>query len=477
MSGGAIELQVAAGRAAERLGAMAHLTELEADLRCELIRRGDPGYDNARKLYNGMIDRKPLAIARCRSVADVIVCVNFARRNGFLLAIRGGGHNAAGLGSCDDGLVVDLSPLNEVRVDAATRTANVGGGCLWRDVDRATHPFRLVTPNGLISTTGVGGLTLGGGIGHLTRRYGLTIDSLLSVEMVLADGSFVKADEERHEDLYWAVRGGGGNFGIVTSFTFQLHPLHTVFAGPTFWPIEASNEVLERYQDFIIGAPEDINGFFAFLKVTPSSRFPEALHLRSVCGVMWSYTGAPKRLKAMMSPIRRWPKPLFEEIRGMPVPALQSMFDSLRPAGHHWYWKSDFFNALSQQAIEEHSTYGARLPTSLSTMHLYPINGAVHRKSESDTAFAFRNALWAEAIAGVDPDGANKEAIVDWARECWQAVHPHSAGGSYINFMMDEEPSRVAATYGRIYGRLQRIKARYDPENFFRVNHNITPSR
>lgn len=294
--------------------------------------------------------------------------------------------------------------------------------------------------------------------------------------MVLADGSFVIANEERHEDLYWAVRGGGGNFGVVTSFTFQLHQLHTVFAGPMFWLVEASNEILERYQDFIIGAPEEINGFFTFLNVTPSPRFPETLHSRTVCGVMWSYTGAPDRLELILNPVRRWPRPIFEELQGMPVPALQSMFDLLRPAGHHWYWKSDFFDTLSPQAIETHSVYGATLPTSLSTMHLYPINGAVHRKAESDTAFAFRNSLWVEAIAGVDAVGAHREAIVDWARDCWQAVHPYSAGGAYINFMMDEEPSGVAATYGRNYGRLQRVKAKYDPENLFRVNHNVTAS-
>lgn len=454
---------------------MTDLNELVSTLRCEVIRSGDRDYDRARKVYNGMIDRKPIAIARCASVADVSACVTFARRNKLLLAIRGGGHNAAGLGSCDNGLVIDLSLLNGVRVDAARRTAVVNGGCLWRDVDRATHAFGLATPNGLISTTGVGGLTLGGGIGHLTRKYGLTIDNLLSVEMVLADGSFVTANEEHNQDLYWAVRGGGGNFGVVTSFTFLLHPVHTVFAGPMFWPIEISSEVLTRYQEFIIGAPDDINGFFAFLKVTPSFHFPEPLHLRTVCAIVWCYTGAPDRLEQMMDPVRRWPKPIFEDIRSMPVPSLQSMFDSLRPAGHQWYWKSDFFDVLSGEAIRKHSQYGARLPTNLSTMHLYPMNGAVHRKAESETAFAFRKTHWAEAIAGVDPDPASRDAIVGWARESWEALHPYSAGGTYINFMMDEEPNRVAATYGCNYERLREIKAKFDPENIFRVNHNMTP--
>jgi hypothetical protein len=372
--------------------------------------------------------------------------------------------------------VLDLSQINEVRVDAAARLAKVGGGCRWRDVDRATHAFGLATPNGLISTTGVGGLTLGGGIGHLTRRYGLTIDSLLSVEMVLADGSFVSADEEENQDLFWAIRGGGGNFGVVTSFTFRLHPVQTVIAGPMFWPVEISSELLARFQEFIVGAPEDISGFFTFQKIAPSPLIPHSLHLRSVCGVMWTYTGAPEQFRQMLEPVRRWPEPLFEGIRSMPLPALQSMFDPIRPPGHQWSLKSDFFGVLSDEAIRAHSEHGAKLPTAISTIHLYPINGAVHRKTENETAFAFRNTLWAEAIAGVDSDPRNRHAIVTWSKECWQSVHPFSTGGAYVNFMMDDEPSRVAATYGRNYSRLQSIKAKYDPENVFRVNHNVIPA-
>jgi FAD/FMN-containing dehydrogenase len=423
-----------------------------------------------------MIDRRPAAIARCGNIGDIIACVRFAARRRLLLAVRGGGHSLGGFGSCDDGLVVDLSPLDEVRVDPAARQVKVGGGCRWRDVDGATHAFGLATPNGLISSTGVGGLTLGGGIGHLTRKYGLTVDSLLSVEIVLADGSFVSADEEQNQDLFWAVRGGGGNFGIITSFTFRLHPVHTVLAGPMFWPMEVSGELLERFQEFIRSAPEDISGFFTFQKVTPSPLFPESLHMRSVCGVNWTYVGAPERLACVLEPVRRWPKPLFEGIRSMPLPVLQSMSDSYRPPGHQWCLKAEFFNVLSSEAIRVHSEFGSNLPTAISTIHLYPINGAVHAKADTDTAFAFREALWAEAIAGVDPDPRSRDAIVDWATRCWQAVHRYSAGGGYINFMMDVEPARVAATYGPNYRRLQRIKAKYDPGNVFRVNHNVPPS-
>ena len=454
---------------------MGDLDQLAAALQGKLIRSSDTEYEDARKVHNGMIDRRPAAIARCASVADVVACVRYAARTRLLLAVRGGGHSLGGFGTCDGGLVLDLSPLSEVQVDAAAMLAKVGGGCRWHDVDHATHAFGMATPNGLISTTGVGGLTLGGGIGHLSRRFGLTIDNLLSADMVLADGSFITADRERNEDLFWAVRGGGGNFGVVTSFTFRLHPLHTVLAGPMFWPVETAPELLARFQQFIVDATEDISGFFTFQTIAPTAVFPDDLHGQSACGVMWTYTGAPDQLQQILEPVRRWRKPLFEGIRSMRIPVLQSMFDAHRPAGHQWCLKTDVFNVLSEEAIRTHSHYGSNLPSGISTIHLYPINGAVHRKGESETAFAFRNALWAEAIAGVDPCPENRDAIVNWATECWQAVHPYSAGGAYINFMMDEAPNRIAVTYRRNYSRLRQVKARYDPDNLFRVNHNIDP--
>ena len=453
--------------------AVKHLQELASAFQGRIIWRGDPDYDDARRVHNAMVDRRPAAIACCGTIANVAACVHFAARTGFLLAVRGGGHSLAGFGCCDDGLVIDLSQLNEVRVDAAAGRVKVGGGCRWREVDRATHAFGLATPNGLISSTGVGGLTLGGGIGHLTRRYGLTIDNLLSVEMVLADGTIVNADERTEPDLFWAVRGGGGNFGVVTSFTFRLHPLHTVMAGPMFWPIESSDEVLERFQDFIAGAAEEIGGFFTYQTIPASSVFPESLHGRTVCGVMWICTGSAEELSRLMQPVRSWPRPLFEGIRSMPLPVLQSLFDSHRPPGHYWRLKTDVFDRLSTEAIRAHSRQGSRLPTAISTIHLYPINGAVHRKASSETAFAFRNALWAEAIAGVDPDGCSLEATGQWTRETWQAVHPYSAGGAYSNFLTDTEAEHVAAAYGSNYARLQRTKSQYDPGNAFRVNHNI----
>ena len=448
--------------------------QLRAQLRRQLIEPTDPGYDEARKLYNGMIDKRPRLIARCVDVADVIASVNYARETNTLLAIRGGGHNGPGLGSCNDGLVIDLSRMRGTRVDPAARTAQVSGGCVWGDVDHATHPFGLAAASGIISTTGVGGLTLGGGIGHLSRKCGLTIDNLLSVDMVLADGRFVTANADQNQDLFWAVRGGGGNFGVVTSFTFRLHPVHTVTAGPMFWPIEQTAEIMRRYEQFITDAPEEINGFFAFLVVPPVPLFPEALHMRTMCGVVWCSTADAEQTQKMLQPVRSWPKPEFEGVGPMPFPMLQSLFDGLYTPGLQWYWKADFVNHLSDEAIKLHTEHGSRLPTMFSTMHMYPINGAVHRTGENDTAFSFRNSKWSEVIVGVDPDPANAEKITSWARRYWDAVHPHSAGGAYVNFMMEEGSARVEATYGSNYARLQQIKAKYDPGNLFRVNQNIT---
>lgn len=451
-------------------------SEFKAMLRGELIQPGDANYNEARKLYNAMIDKRPALIARCVDAADVIASVNYARKNGIPLAIRGGGHNGPGLGSCNDGLVIDLSRLRGVRVDPVAGTAQVAGGCVWGDVDHATHPFGMAAASGIISTTGVGGLTLGGGIGHLSRKCGLSIDNLLQVDVVLADGRFVTANHKQHEDLFWAVRGGGGNFGVVTSFTFRLHPVRNVTAGPMFWPLEDAPEVMKRYEDYITDAPGEINGFFAFMVVPPVPLFPVELHMRNVCGVVWCSTEDPARTNEILKPTQKWPKPLLSGLGSMPFPALQSLFDGLYAPGLQWYWKADFVDHLSDEAIAQHVHYGSNLPSMFSTMHLYPINAAVHRPGAQDTAFSYRSTKWAEVIVGVDPDPANKDKIVDWARKYWDAVHPFSAGGAYVNFMMEEGAARVEATYGQNYARLRQVKAKYDPENLFRVNQNIVPA-
>jgi FAD/FMN-containing dehydrogenase len=449
--------------------------QLAANLRGDLILPSDPDYESVRAVYNGMIDKRPAMIARCADVADVIAAVTFARKHDLLLAIRGGGHHGAGLGTCDAGLVIDLSQMKGIRVDPESRSVRVEGGCTWGEVDHATHAFGMATPSGFISTTGVGGLTLGGGLGYLTRKYGLTIDNLLAVDIVLADGSFVTANADQHADLFWAVRGGGGNFGVVTSFLFRLHPVSTVVGGPTLWPIDQAAEVMRWYRDFITEAPEDLNGWFGILVVPPVPTFPEDLHLKTMCGIVWCYTGPEERADEVFAPVQEVGAPALHGVGAMPYPVLQSAFDGLFTPGLQWYWKADFVDELSDEAIERHLEFAAEIPTMLSTMHLYPINGAAHRVGKDDTAWGYRDATWGMVIAGVDPDPANAEKISTWARDYWQAIHPYSAGGAYVNMMMEEGPDRIRAAYRDNYERLVEVKTRYDPSNLFCVNLNIKP--
>ncbi len=451
------------------------IQSLREHLRGEVIEPEDPGFDAARTIYNGMIDRRPRLIARCTNVADVMTAVAFGREHGLSTAIRGGGHNGPGLALVDDGLVIDLSSMKGIRVDPERRTARVEPGCTWGDVDHATHAFGLATVSGVISTTGVGGLTLGGGHGYLTRRCGLTVDNLLSADVVLADGRLVHATEEENPDLLWALRGGGGNFGVVTSFEYRLHPIHTVVAGPLFWPMEALEPTLRWYRDWLPTVPEDVYAFYLTAEVPAAPPFPESIHGRKVCGLLWCLTGPQEEAQAAIQEAREVAEPLFEFTGSMPYPALQGMFDALYPQGDQWYWKGDVVRELTDEAIAQHVRFG-EVPTSKSTMHLYPIDGAVHRVGPGDTAWAFRDARWSMVIAGVDPDPANVHRISAWARDYWQALHPHSAGGAYINFMMEEGADRIRATYGDNYPRLRQVKAKYDPDNFFHVNQNIPPA-
>src|SRR5579864_5336514 len=451
------------------------IATLKSQLRGEVIEPDDARYDVARKVYNAMIDRKPRLIVQCRDVADVISAVNFGRQYKLEVSVRGGGHNAAGLGVCDNGLVIDLSAMNYVRVDSVKRTVLAGGGALWGDVDHATHGFGLAVPAGIISTTGVGGLTLGGGLGLLTRQFGLTIDNLLAAEMVLADGRFVTADAKRHPDLYWAVRGGGGNFGVVTSFLFKAHAVHTNYAGPMLWPMQDATGILRWYREFITNAPNTLNGYFAFLTVPPGPPFPKHLHNKKMCGIVWCYTGLLERAERVFKPIRKYKTPALDFVGPISHPAMQSMFDAIYPPGLQWYWKADFVRDLSDEAVAVHVRYGAILPSAQSTMHLYPINGKASKVRNSETPWSYRGATWAQVMVGVDPDPARKESISKWAKDYWTALHPYSAGGAYVNFMMDEGEDRIRATYGKNYNRLARIKKRYDPTNFFHVNQNIRP--
>jgi hypothetical protein len=451
------------------------IEDYRQNLRGYLIEPQDKEYEDARKVYNGMINKRPRMIAKCMDVADVIASVNFARVNSMLVSIRSGGHNAGGLGICEDGLVIDLSAIKFTLINPEARTLVAGGGCTWGDIDHATHAFGMATPSGIISTTGVGGLTTGGGIGHLTRNFGLSIDNLLSVDMVLADGSFVTANKTQHEDLFWAIKGGGGNFGVVTAFTFQLHPLSMVYGGPMLYELSEAKEVMKWYRELIKNAPDDLNGFFAFLTVPPAAPFPETLHLRKMCGIVWAYSGPMEKAEEVFKPIRAFKAPALDFVGPLPYPALQSMFDALYVPGMQWYWRADFVKELSDEAIEEHLRFGPQMPTMFSTMHMYPVNGAASRVGDTDTPWSYRDATWAMVIVGVDPDPANKEKITTWTKEYWQALHPYSAGGAYVNFMMDEGEDRVKATYGRNYDRLVTLKNKYDPNNLFRVNQNIKP--
>jgi len=441
-----------------------------------VTRPSDPDYDEVRALYNAMIDKRPVLIARCADRDDVVSAVNFGREQGLDIAIRGGGHNGPGLGSVDDGLVIDLSGLKTITVDPDSRTATIGGGCLLGDVDAATHEHGMATPGGIISTTGAGGLIPGGGIGHLTRKCGLSIDNILGAEIVLADGSVVTADESNNDDLYWAIRGGGGNFGVITQLKMRLHPISTVVAGPMFWELDKTVDILKWYREFILNAPEDLNGFFAFASVPPAPMFPEELHLQKVAAVVWCWTGPEEGAADALAEARSQPGLLMDGVQPMPLPALQSAFDELYPPGDQWYWRADFVESIPDEAIEKHAEFGAKMPTWKCTMHLYPIDGAAHRVGPTDTAWAYRNANWGSVFAGVDSDPASVDAIGAWSRDYHEALHPFSAGGAYVNMMMEEGQDRVEAAYGENYARLAKIKAKYDPDNVFHVNQNIKPA-
>lgn len=450
------------------------IEELKKQIRGTIILPTDPAYDQSRKVYNAMINKHPAVIIKCVDVADVITAVKFANENKLLVAVRGGGHNGGGLGICDDGMVIDLSGIKYVRVNASDKTVRVGGGNTLGEVDHATHVFGLAIPAGIVSTTGIGGLTLGGGIGYLSRNFGLTIDNLLEADMVLADGSFVTVNDKQHADLFWAIRGGGGNFGIVTSFLFQAHDVDMVFGGPTLWPIEKIEEIMPWYQDFLENAPDQLNGFIATLEI-PGPPFPESLHHKKFCGIVWCYSGDLKNAEEVFKPVRA-KNPVFEHLGAMPYPALQSLFDGLFPPGLQWYWKADFFKELGPEISAECLKYGSSNPTPLSQMHLYPISGAASRVNSSATPWAHRDAKYAGVVVGVDADAANDEKIIQWAKDYWNALHPFSSGGTYLNFEMPvENDDRVKKTFGENYERLQQIKKKYDPDNFFRVNQNIRP--
>ena len=444
--------------------------------RGRLIQAGDADYDAARHVFNAMIDRHPQFIARCVDTADVMACVNLARREGLPLSIRGGGHNVAGFSTNDDGLVIDLSPMKGIQVDPERRTVRAQGGCTWGDVDHATHPFGLAAAGGVVSTTGIGGLTLGGGIGHLTRPFGLASDNLLSADIVTADGQFIAASEAQNPDLFWALRGGGGNFGVVTSFELRIHPVGTVYGGPIIWSKDKAGDVLRFYREFIGHAPDELNGIAAFLKVEPEAPFPEHLHNQNAVAVVLNYVGPMDQAKEVVRPLAEFADPELVGVGPMPFPMLQTAFDAVSPPGYLNYWKADHVTDLSDGLIDAHVAFGGDVPNPLSGAITFSIDGAAHRMAAEDSAWSYRDAKFTHVIYAVEADPAAMATDRAWVRDYWEALHPYSAGGAYLNFMMDEGEDPVAAGYRGNHPRLAQVKRMYDPDNLFRMNQNIRPA-
>ena len=444
-------------------------------LRGDLVEPEHADYDRARRVYNALIDRRPRLIARCVDVGDVIAGVDFARDHGLSLAVRGGAHSVGGFGTCDGGLVLDLAGLRDIRVDPAARTARVGGGCTWGDFDQAAHAFGLAAPGGIIASTGVGGLTLGGGIGYLSRRYGLACDNVVAAEVVTADGSVVSVGPSEHDDLFWALRGGGGNFGVVTALEFQLHPVDAVLGGAVFYPIERCSEVLGFYVELMADAPEELGLVFAFACGPMADFVPQLYRGAPMCAIAGCYIGVGPEAEAAMEPVRRLGPPVLDLMGPMPYPALQQMFDPFYPPGLSLFERSDFVEDMTDDIIAIHAEHGPQLPSPLSVAFVYPTDGAVQRVESGATAFSFRDVNFVHLIGAIDPDPAVTRANAGWVRKYWSALHPHSAGGAYVNWMGDEGVERVAATYRTNYERLREVKTKYDRDNVFHINQNIKP--
>lgn len=453
-------------------------SDLGARTRGPVILPDDPDFHSARKVRNGMIDRMPLAVVRAWDEADVMTTVRFAGNEGLALAIRGGGHGVSGYGTCDGGVVLDLSGIRNVRVDPDAKTARAGGGALLGDLDHATYPFGLATPSGFNSTTGLGGLTLGGGISaYLGRKYGLTCDNLSSADVVTADGSRVTASAQEHPDLFWALRGGGGNFGVVTSFEFRLHPVKDIVGGPIFYPMDAAEEVVRFYQDYIHDAPRELGGFVGFHRAPPLPFIPEEHHGDPVCIIVVCWSGAPEQAKEILEVVRGAGPVIAEHVDTMPYPALQSAFDALIPAGLQNYWKADFTGELSDEAISAYVAHAPGLPSVHSAVHLYPMDGAVRDVSPEATAFPFRDVTFAVNIVGMWEDPSENDTHTAWVKDHYAAVHPYSGyEAGYTNFMAADDEGRARENYGPAYDRLRQIKAEYDPNNLFRLNQNVSPA-
>ena len=448
---------------------------LRQQVRGDVIAAEDAGYDEARSVRNRMIDRRPAVVTRPVNAGDVIAAVNFARESHLPLAIRGGGHSVPGFGTCDDGVVIDMSRMRGVRVNPENRTARAEGGATWGDFNAATNAFGLATTGGIISTTGVAGLTLGGGIGYLARGYGLSLDNLISADVVTADGKLLIASDKENQDLFWAIRGGGGNFGVVTSFEFRLHPVKDIYGGPMFFELKYAGDLLRFFRDYIKDAPEAMGAFPAFQIAPPLPFIPENRHGDTFALMVACWSGPVAEGEKALKPFHDVAPVFAEHVGPMPYPALNSAFDGLYPPDLQHYWKANFVKELTDDAIAAHIEHGSKVPAMTSTMHIYPINGAVHKVASDDTAFAYRDANFATVIAGMWPDPAQNKDNIKWVRDYYDATAPLSEEGGYINFMAEDDQSRIKANYKGNYNRLVQAKKKYDPDNLFHVNQNIKP--
>ncbi|MBG6240249.1 FAD/FMN-containing dehydrogenase [Mycetocola sp. CAN_C7] len=451
------------------------IESLRSSLNGALVAEGDAGYETARVVYNAMIDRRPSAIVRCQGTDDVAAVIRAAAESGTDLAIRGGGHSVPGFGTADGALVADLGDLNSVVVDPASSTAEVGGGATWGMFNEAAGAHGLATTGGIISTTGVGGLTLGGGIGYLDRAYGLSCDSLLSAEVVLADGRVVTASADEEPDLFWALRGGGGNFGVVTKFRFQLHPVAEIYGGPIFFELSDGAAILEYFVSYIRTAPREFGGFPAFQIAPPLPFVPENRVGEPFVALVVCYNGPASEGEKIVQGFRDVAKPVAEGVGVMPYAALNSAFDPLVPPGLQHYWKAVFVESLTPESIAVHMKDGPRVPVVNSTVHFYPINGACHDVASHATAFGHRDANFAVVIAGMWPDVTDNAANTAWVKDYYAAVEPFSQGGGYVNFLSEDDQPQASTNYGANYDRLRAVKRAYDPRNVFHVNQNIAP--
>src|SRR3954471_10413307 len=448
---------------------------LRDGVRGRVLSAADEGYDEARMVHNGIFDRRPLAIVNAEQVGDVIGAVNFARENGLDLSVRGGMHSGPGFGTNDGGVVIDLAQMRTVRVDPRNKTARADAGATWGDFNYATHAFGLATTGGIISTTGVTGLTLGGGIGYLDRALGLSIDNLISADVVTADGKFLTASERENEDLFWGLRGGGGNFGLVTSLEFRLAEIHQVYAGPLFYNLEDAATVLRMFDEFIRDAPEEFGGFPGFQIAPPLPFIPEDRHGETLCLVVVHWAGPLEQAESVLKPFREVAPIVADGSGPLPYPSLNGAFDALYPKGLRAYWKGAFVKDLSDEAIAAHVEHGSQVPEVTSTMHMYPINGACHRVGPDETAFAYRDATYGMVFLAGWSDAANDAERIKWLRGYYEALSPYAEPGGYINFMQDDDYDRVQENYRQNYDRLVQVKRTYDPHNLFHINHNVAP--